>query len=50
MILDYILANECKNKNAWYTCLKCGKCGRKFGSGYLVDDGGTTVDEEDNNR
>ena len=39
----YILAKECKNKNAWYTCYKCGKCGRVFEYGYLIDDGGTTI-------
>lgn len=45
MIIDYILANECKNEEVWYTCLKCGKCGRVFEHGYLIDDGGTTVNE-----
>lgn len=42
MIVDYIPAKECKNKKCWYTCLKCGKCGRKFNDfGYMTDDGGT---------
>ena len=27
MIIDYTLAKECKNEDAWYTCYKCGKCG-----------------------
>lgn len=30
MILDYISAVECKNKDVWFTCYKSGKCGRKF--------------------
>lgn len=47
MILDYIFANECKNKEVWYTCRKCGACGRVFENGWLVDDGGTTIEEEE---
>lgn len=47
MIVDYILAKECKNKNAWYACYKCGKCGRVFVDGLMVDDGGTTIEEEE---
>ena len=50
MIVDYILAKECKNENAWYTCCKCGKCGRVFENGYLIDDGGTTIEEEQNEK
>lgn len=46
IIIDYIPADQCKNDDAWFTCLKCGKCGRKFEDGFLVDDGGTTVTEE----
>lgn len=46
MIINYIKAKECK-ANAYVMCLKCGKCGRKFESGYMVDDGGTTPDEEE---
>lgn len=42
MILTYIIANECKNEAAWYTCYKCGKCGRVFENGMMIDDGGTT--------
>ena len=45
IIIDYIPADQCKNDNVWFTCLKCGKCGRKFEYGFLVDDGGTTVTE-----
>ena len=47
MIVDYILAKECKNEEVWYTCYKCGKCGRVFENGYLIDDGGTTIEEEE---
>ena len=46
MIIDYILAQECKNQEAWYTCSKCGKCGRVLENGYWIDDGGTTIEEE----
>ena len=46
MMVDYITAKECKNGEAWYTCYKCGKCGRKFEDGIMVDDGGTTIEEE----
>lgn len=46
MIIEYTLAKECKNENAWYTCCKCGKCGRVFVDGFMVDDGGTTIEEE----
>lgn len=47
MIVDYIIAKECKNENVWCTCYKCGKCGRVFENGYLIDDGGTTIEEEE---
>ena len=47
MILDYIVANECTNPEAHYICHKCGRCGRVFENGYMVDDGGTTIDEEE---
>ena len=46
MIVDYILAKEGKNEEALYTCYQCGKCGRVFENGYLIDDGGTTIEEE----
>lgn len=45
--IDYMPADQCENKEAWYTCFKCGKCGRRFEDGYLADDGGTTVTEEE---
>lgn len=47
MVVDYDCAVECKNKEAWYTCHKCGKCGRVFKNSFMVDDGGTTVYEEE---
>ena len=47
MIIDYILAKECKNEKVWCTCCKCGKCGRVFKDGFMIDEGGTTVDEEE---
>ena len=47
MIVDYITAKECVNTDAWYTCIKCGKCGRKFECGFMVDDGGTTISEDE---
>lgn len=47
MIIDYSIAKECKNKDAMYICHKCGKCGRIFEDGFMVDDGGTHDDEED---
>ena len=47
MILDYIPAGECKNKDVWFTCYKCGKCGSVFEDGIMIDDGGTTIDEEE---
>ena len=47
MIIDYELAKECKNEDAWCVCRKCGKCGRKFEDGFMVDAGGTTVLEEE---
>ena len=47
MIIEYTLAKECKNEEAWYTCYQCGKCGRVFENGFIVDDGGTTIEEEE---
>lgn len=47
IIADYILAKECKNPDAWYTCHKCGACGRVFEDGFMVDSGGTTLEEEE---
>ena len=47
MIIDYTVAVECENPEVYYTCRQCGKCGRKFENGFMIDDGGTTIDEED---
>ena len=41
IIADYSIAEECKNKEVFFCCYKCGKCGRKFADGIMVDDGGT---------
>lgn len=41
IIVDYVRAKECKNKDAWFMCHKCGKCGRVFDQGIMVDNGGT---------
>ena len=37
MIVDYCKSKSCNNKDAWYTCHKCGMCGRKFENGFLVN-------------
>lgn len=42
MIVDYGTCKECKNREAFYICYKCGKCGRQFEDGFMIDDGGTT--------
>lgn len=47
MIIDYSIADQCENEKAWYVCHKCGKCGRKFENGFMYDDGGTTVTDDD---
>lgn len=47
MIIDYVPAQECKNDDVFYTCHKCGKCGRKFEYGYLIDEGGTHPREDE---
>lgn len=44
--IDYVKANECRHPEA-YMCRKCSDCGRIFDKGFMVDDGGTTVDEEE---
>ena len=44
MIVEYTLAKECKNEEVWCTCYKCG---RVFENGYLIDDGGATIEEEE---
>lgn len=45
--MDYCRCMECKNEEAIHTCLKCGKCGRIFENGFMADDRGTTIEEED---
>lgn len=47
MIVEYIISKECKNEEVWCTCYKCGKCGRVFEDGFMINEGGTTVDEEE---
>lgn len=47
IMVDYVLAKECKNPDAWFMCHKCGKCGRKFEDGFMVDDGGTRPQEDE---
>ena len=47
MIIDYMTAVECSNPEVFYTCYQCGKCGRVFEDGIMIDDGGTTVAEEE---
>lgn len=48
MIVDYIPAKECKNKETWYVCLKCGECGRVFNEyGVMIDDGWTHPETDD---
>ncbi len=47
IMVDYVLAKECKNPDAWYMCHKCGECGRKFEDGLMVDDGGTHEQEDE---
>lgn len=47
IIVDYARDKECKNPETLYMCHKCGKCGRKFEDGFMVDDGGTHPEEGD---
>ena len=50
-MIEYVKAVECVNQNAWYTCKKCGRCGREFNEyGSMIDHYGTTpinYDDED---
>ena len=44
MCIDYAPSKECKNTDTYgCICVKCGKCGRKFENGIMVDD---TISEE----
>ena len=46
IIIDYVVAKECKNKEAYDICYKCGECGRVFSEeGIMIDDGGTHEDD-----
>lgn len=47
MIIDYTAAVERSNPEVFYTCYQCGKCGRVFDDGIMIDDGGTTVADEE---
>ena len=42
---DYMVCEECESEEAFELCIKCGKCGRKFEDGIMIDDGGTTESE-----
>lgn len=46
IFVDYWVAKECKRPH-YGMCYKCGKCGRKFENGIMVDDGGTTEEDEE---
>ena len=37
MIADYDTSDQCENEEAWCVCWKCGRCGRKFIYGMLVE-------------
>jgi hypothetical protein len=30
IFIDYSIHQECQNEEVYYTCYKCGKCGRVF--------------------
>ena len=48
VIVNYIPAKECTNPEVYFSCMKCEVCGRRFDRfGLLTDDGGTTIEEED---
>ena len=45
--VDYAPCEECNNTDTYgMMCVKCGKCGRSFENGIMVDDGGTHKMEE----
>ncbi len=46
LFVDYAPADECK-EICYGCCYKCGKCGRVFEDGVMVDDGGTHVTGEE---
>ena len=46
IFVDYWVANECQDPH-YGMCYKCGKCGRVFRDGIMVDTGGTTEAGED---
>lgn len=35
---DYAPADDCQNDDVYCICLKCGKCGRKFGEHGILDE------------
>ena len=47
MIVKYTLAKECKNEEVWYPCYQWGKSGIVIVDDPMVDDGGTTIEEEE---
>ena len=47
MIVEYIISKECKNEEVWCTYYKYDKCERVFKNGFMVDKGGTTINDED---
>jgi len=51
IFLDYGVCRSCSNLDSYgVTCLKCGKCGRKFKGGILKNgDEYPTCDEEEEN-
>lgn len=47
IIADYAVAVECENPKTFYTCYKCGACGRRFNAdGFMISNGGTTIEDE----
>jgi hypothetical protein len=47
IIVDYPLAKECEDPDAFIMCYKCGKCGRQFENGFMIHDGGTTPEDDE---